>query len=98
VLVQPDGKILMAGSARQDQIRFAPIQGALARFNANGTSDSSFGTGGRMLLAAAGSPNWPGRSRSGVLLQQHPRPGIAQPGTARVRADVAGRGAPRGDG
>src|SRR5689334_18542094 len=31
VLVQPDGKILVAGSARQGQIRFAPIQGALAR-------------------------------------------------------------------
>src|SRR6185437_4809580 len=43
VLVQPDGKILVAGSARQGQIRFAPIQGALARFNGNGTLDTSFG-------------------------------------------------------
>jgi uncharacterized delta-60 repeat protein len=49
VLVQPDGKILVAGSARQGQIRFAPIQGALARFNANGTLDTSFGTGGTVL-------------------------------------------------
>jgi uncharacterized delta-60 repeat protein len=49
VLVQPDGKILVAGSARQGQIRFAPIQGALARFNANGTLDTSFGTGGKIL-------------------------------------------------
>ena len=37
VLVQPDGKILVAGSARQGQNRFAPIQGAIARYNANGT-------------------------------------------------------------
>jgi uncharacterized delta-60 repeat protein len=49
VLVQPDGKILVAGSARQGQIRSAPIQGALARFNANGTLDTSFGTGGKIL-------------------------------------------------
>jgi len=52
VLVQPDGKILVAGSARQGQIRFAPIQGALARFNANGTLDTSFGTGGKILSSS----------------------------------------------
>src|ERR1700730_11565493 len=33
VLVQPDGKILVAGSARQGQNRFAPIKGAIARYN-----------------------------------------------------------------
>ena len=54
VLVQPDGKILVAGSARQGQIRFAPIQGALARFNANGTLDTSFGTGGKILSSSGG--------------------------------------------
>jgi uncharacterized delta-60 repeat protein len=52
VLVQPDGKILVAGSARQGQIKFAPIQGALARFNANGTLDTSFGTGGTVLSSS----------------------------------------------
>ncbi|HEV3288267.1 MAG TPA: delta-60 repeat domain-containing protein [Streptosporangiaceae bacterium] len=52
VLVQPDGKILVAGSARQGQIRFAPIQGAIARLNANGTLDTSFGTGGTVLSAS----------------------------------------------
>jgi uncharacterized delta-60 repeat protein len=52
VLVQPDGKILVAGSARQGQIRFAPIQGALACFNANGTLDTSFGTGGKILSSS----------------------------------------------
>jgi uncharacterized delta-60 repeat protein len=54
VLVQPDGKILVAGSARQGQIRFAPIQGALARFNVNGTLDTSFGTGGKILSSSGG--------------------------------------------
>src|SRR5690242_9563670 len=52
VLVQPDGKLLVAGSARQGQIRFAPIQGALARFNADGTLDTSFGTGGKVLSSS----------------------------------------------
>src|SRR6476646_1427271 len=52
VLVQPDGKILVAGSARQGQIRFAPIQGALARFTADGTLDTSFGTGGKVLSSS----------------------------------------------
>src|SRR4029077_5481447 len=52
VLVQPDGKILVAGSARQGQIRFAPIQGAIARFNPNGTLDTSFGAGGKILSSS----------------------------------------------
>src|SRR5580704_13901878 len=54
VLVQPDGKTLVAGSARQGQLRFAPIQGALARFNANGTLDTTFGTGGKILSGSGG--------------------------------------------
>src|SRR5712692_3129687 len=54
VLVQPDGKILVAGSARQGQIRFAPIQGALARYNANGSLDTSFGSGGKILSSTRG--------------------------------------------
>jgi uncharacterized delta-60 repeat protein len=54
VAVQPDGKIVVAGSARQGQNRFAPIQGALARFNANGSLDTSFGSGGRVLSSTLG--------------------------------------------
>jgi uncharacterized delta-60 repeat protein len=49
VVIQPDGKILVAGSARQGQNKFAPIQGALVRLNSNGTSDRSFGNGGQAL-------------------------------------------------
>jgi uncharacterized delta-60 repeat protein len=55
VLVQPDGKILVAGSARQGQNRFAPIQGAIARYNANGSLDSGFGTGGKAVSASHGA-------------------------------------------
>jgi uncharacterized delta-60 repeat protein len=55
VLVQPDGKILVAGSARQGQNRFAPTQGAIARFNPNGSLDTGFGTGGKVLSASHGA-------------------------------------------
>jgi uncharacterized delta-60 repeat protein len=55
VLVQPDGKILVGGSARQGQNRFAPIQGAIARYNANGSLDSGFGTGGKVVSASHGA-------------------------------------------
>jgi uncharacterized delta-60 repeat protein len=55
VLVQPDGKILVAGSARQGQNRFAPIQGAIARYNSDGSLDTGFGTGGRVLSTSHGS-------------------------------------------
>lgn len=47
VLVQPDGKILMAGSARQDE---SQNDFALARFNADGTPDPDFNTTGKLLL------------------------------------------------
>jgi uncharacterized delta-60 repeat protein len=45
--LQPDGKILLAGEATTgyDSISFG-----LARFNANGTLDSGFGTGGKVLV------------------------------------------------
>lgn len=56
VLVQPDGKILVAGSARQGQNRFAPIQGAIARYNPNGSLDSGFGTGGKVLSGTGNGP------------------------------------------
>jgi uncharacterized delta-60 repeat protein len=55
VLVQPDGKILVGGSARQGQSRFAPQQGALARLNPDGTLDPTFGGGGRVLSTTMGA-------------------------------------------
>jgi len=55
VVVQPDGKIVVAGSARQGQNKFAPTQAAIARFNSNGTLDTSFGAGGNVLSATHGA-------------------------------------------
>jgi uncharacterized delta-60 repeat protein len=54
-VVQPDGKILVGGSATQGQIKFAPKQPALLRLSANGTPDPAFGTGGRVLSAGPGN-------------------------------------------
>lgn len=55
VLVQPDGKILLGGEVLPN-INHAPADGALARFNANGTLDQSFGSGGQVLSTAAVGP------------------------------------------
>jgi uncharacterized delta-60 repeat protein len=57
VLVQPDGKILVGGTAEEGPVKrgTGTFHAALARFNANGTPDTSFGTGGTVLAAASGS-------------------------------------------
>jgi uncharacterized delta-60 repeat protein len=54
VLVQRDGKILVGGLAMQGQVRRAPQQAAMVRLNANGTLDTTFGSGGRVLSTAPG--------------------------------------------
>jgi uncharacterized delta-60 repeat protein len=65
VLVQPDGKILVGGSARQGQNRFAPIQGALVRYNTNGSLDTSLEPAARSSPAPmAASPRWAGTRRA----------------------------------
>ncbi len=51
VALQPDGKIVVAGSASEDGVinRFA-----LARYNVNGSLDTSFGSGGKVSTAFFG--------------------------------------------
>ena len=49
VAVQPDGKIVVAGRSSVDGIRFTLV--ALARYNADGTLDSGFGTLGRQFTS-----------------------------------------------
>jgi len=44
VAIQPDGKILVAGCGR-----YAKYDFALVRYNSDGTLDTSFGTGGKVL-------------------------------------------------
>lgn len=51
VAIQPDGKIVAAGNAQLTNI---PNIGAIARYNANGTLDNTFGTGGKVLIVGAG--------------------------------------------
>jgi uncharacterized delta-60 repeat protein len=75
VLVQPDGKILVAGSARQGQNRFAPIQGAIARFNPDGSLDQTFGTGGKVLSASHGAITALGLDAAGDIFVL---PGLAE--------------------
>jgi uncharacterized delta-60 repeat protein len=55
VLVQPDGKILVGGSAKQGQNRFAPTMTAVARYNRDGSLDMTFGSGGRVLANGVGN-------------------------------------------
>jgi uncharacterized delta-60 repeat protein len=55
VLVQPDGKLLVGGSARQGQNRFAPTEMATARYNTDGSLDASFGSDGKVLANGIGN-------------------------------------------
>jgi uncharacterized delta-60 repeat protein len=75
VLVQPDGRILVAGSARQGQSRFAPIQGAIARYNTDGSLDSGFGSGGKILSASHGAVTALGADAAGDIFVL---PGLAE--------------------
>ncbi len=54
VAVQADGKIVVAGSADQSAAPGSEIDFALARYNADGSLDSSFGNGGKQTTDFAG--------------------------------------------
>ena len=51
VALQPDGKIVAAGQSVSGTI--AGSDGALARYNQDGSLDSSFGTGGKLVTSSA---------------------------------------------
>src|SRR5436309_2196296 len=51
VAVQSDGKVVLVGDARTNELDFTNTAMALTRFNTDGTPDSSFGNGGKVLLA-----------------------------------------------
>ena len=55
ILIQTDGKILVAGSARNED---SPTDSALARFNPNGSLDTSFGTGGKVIVALSSGDDY----------------------------------------
>jgi uncharacterized delta-60 repeat protein len=55
-VLQPDGKIVVAGSCRGTKVNFC-----LLRYNANGGPDSSFGTNGRVTTALSVSADDTGK-------------------------------------
>ena len=55
VLVQPDGKILVGGTAIQGQFRRGHDFAAMVRLNAGGTPDTTFGNGGQVLTTGPGN-------------------------------------------
>src|SRR5215471_7798035 len=52
VAIQPDGKIVVTGIATNNEIKYVF---AAARFNANGSLDSTFGVGGQATAAVGGT-------------------------------------------
>ncbi len=55
IALQPDGKIIWVGSQNTPGFTpFGTFSFALARFNANGSLDTSFGTGGKILSSSGG--------------------------------------------
>ena len=69
VAIQPDGKIVATGWVQPDTI-FAASEWALARFNTDGSLDSSFGSGGEVSLAIEGAPVYTyGDNANAIALQ-----------------------------
>jgi uncharacterized delta-60 repeat protein len=52
--LQADGRIVVGGSAKSSYSGYNPVLG-LARYNANGTLDSTFGTHGKVITSIAGN-------------------------------------------
>lgn len=90
VLVQPNGKILLGGEAFLRGYH-APVVGALARFNADGTPDATFGTGGQVVAGpAVGNVTTLGEDATGniVVLPAHAEFTPAGQPTALVPAAI----------
>lgn len=49
IAVQSDGKLVVVGNARTSGVDFSETAFVIARFNANGTLDTSFGNGGSIV-------------------------------------------------
>lgn len=66
VLVQADGKILVGGSA--SQCARCGTRTALARYNPDGSPDSTFGTGGQVSVTAIGAVHTLGEDAAGDIV------------------------------
>jgi uncharacterized delta-60 repeat protein len=85
LLVQPDGKILVAGSASvQTGRRSGVTDGVVARLNANGTLDPTFGTGGLTLITANQFPSGLGLDASGDIFALPSQSQLTQQGVTEL--------------
>src|SRR5262250_97566 len=83
VAVQPDGRIVVAGAAGRFTNRGYDF--ALARYNGNGTLDTSFGTSGKVTTDFAGANDVP----SSVAVQPDGNIVVAGGATVSGRAEFA---------
>ena len=87
VAVQPDGKIVVAGSSWTGQVRGSDF--AVVRYNTDGSLDATFGTGGRVTTDFGSSGDW----ASSIAIQQDGKivaAGASYPGFALVRYNSDG--------
>lgn len=76
VLLQPNGKIVLAGVVSPNPD--APAETALARYNSNGTLDSTFGSGGKVAVISIGAINAIALLTNGQYVVLNNVAGIAQ--------------------
>jgi len=89
VAVQADGKIVVAGSANQSAEPGSGRDFALARYNADGSLDGSFGNGGRQTTDFAGGDD-AGRAMAVQADGRIVVAGSSDPGFALARYDADG--------
>jgi uncharacterized delta-60 repeat protein len=63
VVIQPDGKIVVAGDSRSDR-----VYSIVARFNSNGSLDNTFDTDGWVVIDAMSNTNAVGFQRDGRII------------------------------
>ncbi len=59
LVIQPDGKMIVGGAAFNPSVSYSSYDFALARYDSNGSLDSSFGSGGKAVTdfgSASGDP------------------------------------------
>src|SRR5436309_9341306 len=67
LILQPDGKIIAGGVTRQCD-RFCPAIAALARYNPDGSPDTTFGNAGKVIDNSLGNINGLGLRSDGSVL------------------------------
>jgi len=72
IALQADGKIVLAGFSGQSYLTYQPFEGwTIARYNSDGSVDSSFGIGGKVI--AESLPGFDKQQAKGVAIQSDGR-------------------------